>query len=159
MVVYYFRFMRSLFLYVALFTFFGSGSAQTVLGLFPNYHYLDNPENTSTVKLTTKRLRDFQIVIDDSIKLRVVGAPVFNRFTIRNIPVGNHSFAVTQNRKWPFKERYKQEFTVESTGYGEVILVDLPKRRFCNAFIIAESGFVAACGVWIYLFNSNWGGR
>jgi hypothetical protein len=147
-------------LFIALFTISNSSSAQTIPGVFPRYNYLDNSENTSTVKLiTTARLRNFQIVIDDSIKLRILGSPVFSRFAIRNVPVGNYKIVVLQNKLWPFKERYKYSFTIQSNGDGGEIFVELPKRRYCNAYKIASGGIVAACGVWIYLFNQNWKGR
>jgi hypothetical protein len=143
-------------LFIAFFTTSNSISAQTIPGLFPRYNYLDNSENTSTVKLKTNRLINFQIVIDDSIKLSVLGKPVFARFAIRNVPVGNHTIVVLQNKLWPYKERYKYGFTIQSNGDGGEIFVALPKRRYCNAYKIVNGAIVAACGVWIYLFNENW---
>ena len=146
-------------LFIACFTISNSSSAQTVLGLFPQVNYQQNSNNTSTVKLKTNRLGNFQIIMDDSIEIRVLGYPLFNRFAIRNVPVGNHTIVVLQNKLWPYKERYKYGFTIQSNGDGEKILVELPKRRYCNAYKIASGGIVAACGVWIYLFNRNWEGR
>jgi len=146
-------------LFIACFTISNSSSAQTVLGLFPQVHYQDNSENTSDFKLFTNRLKNFQIIMDDSIKVSVIGRPIFMQFTIKNVPVGNHTFIVLQDRRWPYKESYDHEFTVQSTGNGEKILVELPKRRYCNAYKIASGGIVAAFGVWIYRFNRNWKGR
>ena len=117
-------------LFIAFFTISNSSSAQTVLGKFPRYNYLDNSENTSDIKLTTKRLRNFQIIIDDSIKLKVLGSTTFNRFTIRNVPKGNHTFVVFQNQTWPNKQPFNHEFTVQSTGNGERILIELPMPRY-----------------------------
>jgi len=143
-------------LFIALFTISNSSSAQTALWLFPQVHYQDNSENTSTVKLKTNRLGNFQIIMDDSIEIRVLGYPLFNRFAIRNVPVGNHTIVVLQNKLWPYKERYKYGFTIQSNGDGEEIFVVLPRRRYCNAYKIVNGAIVAACGVWIYLFNENW---
>jgi hypothetical protein len=143
-------------LFIAFFTISNSSSAQTIPGLFPRYNYSDNSENTSDFILLTNRLKNFQIVIDDSVKLSVLGKPVFTRFAIRNVPVGNHTIVVLQNKLWPYKERYKYGFTIQSNGDGEEIFVVLPRRRYCNAYKIVNGAIVAACGVWIYLFNENW---
>jgi hypothetical protein len=151
--------MRIKMLCMVLFVIANSSSAQSVFGLFPMYNYLDNSENTSDFKLFTNRLKNFQIIMDDSIKVSVIGRPIFMRFTIKNVPVGNHTFIVLQNTRWPYKESYDHEFTVQSTGNGEKNLVQLPNRRYCNAFKFASGGIVAACGAWNYLFNSSWKGR
>jgi hypothetical protein len=143
-------------LFIACFAITNSSSAQTIPGLFPRYNYSDNSENTSDFILLTNRLKNFQIVIDDSVKHSVLGKPVFTRFAIRNVPVGNHTIVVLQNKLWPYKERYKYGFTIQSNGDGGKIFVVLPKRRYCNAYKIVNGAIVAACGVWIYLFNENW---
>jgi hypothetical protein len=145
-----------LILFVAFFSTSNSSSAQTVLGKFPSYNYLDNSENTSDIKLTTTRLRNFQIIIDDSIKLKVLGSTAFNRFTIRNVPQGNHTFVVFQNQTWPNKQPFNHEFTVQSTGIGEQILIELPMPRYnshkINRQIILAP--IAACFFWVL---SDWG--
>ena len=125
-------------LFIAFFTISNSSSAQTVLGKFQRYNYLDNSENTSDIKLTTKRLRNFQIIIDDSIKLKVLGSTAFNRFTIRNVPKGNHTFVVFQNQTWPNKQPFNHEFTVHSTGNGERILIELPMPRYNSHKIMTQ---------------------
>jgi len=126
-------------LFVAFFSTSNSSSAQTVLGLFPQVHYQDNSENTSTVKLKTNRLRNFQIVMDDSIEIRVLRKPIFREFTIKNVPAGNHTFIVKRNYKYPFKEKYNYAISLQSTGNGEKILVKLPKPKY-NNFINTTRG-------------------
>lgn len=147
---------------MVLFVIANSSSAQTVLGIVPRCNYLDNSENTSDFKLFTNRLKNFQIIMDDSIKVSVIGRPIFREFTIKNVPAGNHTFIVKRNYKYPFKEKYNYAISLQSTGNGEKILVKLPKPKY-NNFINTTRGFaigiVAACGVWIYLFNRNWEGR
>jgi hypothetical protein len=148
--------MRTKIILIALLIIANSSSAQTVLGKFPSYNYLDNSENTSDIKLTTTRLRNFQIIIDDSIKLKVLGSTAFNRFTIRNVPKGNHTFVVFQNQTWPNKQPFNHEFTVQSTGNGERILIELPMPRYnshkINSQIILAP--IVACLLWVM---SDWG--
>lgn len=146
--------MKSKIMAIILFAVANSISAQLIPGVFPQYHYQDNSDNTSSIRLTTQRLRNFQIILDDSTKLRVLGKTIFRRFTIKNVPAGNHKIVVVQNNLWPFKEPYNHEFTVLSNGNGENILVELPKRRYCNAFYIATGGLVAAFGGFIYLLST-----
>ena len=112
---------------------------------------MDNSENTSDIKLTTKRLRNFQIIIDDSIKLKVLGSTAFNRFTIRNVPQGNHTFVVFQNQTWPNKQPFNHEFTVQSTGNGERILIELPMPKYNSHRIKTQIVLapIAACVVWV----------
>ena len=145
--------MKSKIMAIILFVVANSSSAQLIPGVFPQYHYQDNSDNTSKIKLTTQRLRNFQIILDDSIKLRVMGKTIFRRFTIKNVPAGNHKIVVVQNNLWPFKEPYNHEINVLSTGNGENILVELPKRRYCIAFYITTGGLVAAFGGFIDLLS------
>ena len=150
-----------LVLFIALFTISNSSIAQTVLWLFPQVHYQDNSENTSTVKLKTNRLTNFQIVMDDSIEIRVLGEPIFREFTIKNVPAGNHTFIVKRNYKYPFKDKYNYAISLQSTGNGEKILVKLPKPKY-NNFINTTRGFAIggfAIGgfavLWALLANSD----
>jgi hypothetical protein len=145
-----------LVLFIALFTISNSSIAQTVLWLFPQVHYQDNSENTSTVKLKTNRLINFQIVMDDSIEIRVLGEPIFREFTIKNVPAGNHTFIVKRNYKYPFKDKYNYAISLQSTGNGEKILVKLPKPKY-NNFIKTTRGFALGgfAVLWALLANSD----
>jgi hypothetical protein len=91
---------------------------------------LDFSENTSDVTLITYQLSRFDIIIDDTIKLKVIGHPSWGRCIIKNVPKGKHTFVVVQNRSWANRENYKYESTVLSTGNREEIVVKLPVERY-----------------------------
>jgi hypothetical protein len=122
--------MRTKIILIALFVIANSSSAQTILGEFPRYNYLDFSENTSDVTLITYQLSSFDIIIDDTIKLKVIGHPSWGRCIIKNVPKGKHTFVVVQNRLWANRENYKYESTVMSTGNREEIVVKLPVERY-----------------------------
>jgi hypothetical protein len=113
-------------LFVAFFTISNSSSAQTILGISPRFNYLDFSANTSDVMITTGQLERFYIIIDDSIKLKVVGRPSWGRCMINNVPKGIHTFVVVRYLGWSDREIYKHEFTILSTGNGERIIAKLP---------------------------------
>jgi hypothetical protein len=79
--------------------------------------------------ITTGHLERFYIIIDDTIKLKVVGHPSWGRCMINNVPKGIHTFVVVQYLGWSDRERYKHEFTILSTGNGERITAKLPMPR------------------------------
>ena len=122
--------MRTKIILIALFVIANTSSAQTILGEFPRFNYLDFSENTSDVTLITYHLSRFDIIIDDTIKLKVIGHPSWGRCIIKNVPKGKHTFVVVQNRSWANRENYKYESTVLSTGNREEIVVKLPVERY-----------------------------
>jgi hypothetical protein len=122
--------MRTKIILIALLVIANTSSAQTILGEFPRYNYLDFSENTSDVTLITYQLSRFDIIIDDTIKLKVIGHPSWGRCIIKNVPKGKHTFVVVQNRSWANRENYKYESTVLSTGNREEIVVKLPVERY-----------------------------
>jgi hypothetical protein len=124
--------MRTKIILIALLVIANTSSAQTILGEFPRYNYLDFSENTSDVTLITYQLSRFDIIIDDTIKLKVIGHPSWGRCIIQNVPKGKHTFVVVQNRSWANRENYKYESTVLSTGNREEIVVKLPVERYNN---------------------------
>ena len=121
--------MRTKIILIALFVIANTSSAQTILGIAPRYNYLDFSANTSDVVITTGQLERFYIIIDDSIKLKVVGHPSLGRCMINNVPKGSHTFVVVQYLGWSDRERYKHDFTILSTGNGERIIAKLPMPR------------------------------
>jgi hypothetical protein len=121
--------MRTKIILIALFVIANTSSAQTILGEFPRYNYLDFSENTSDVTLITYQLSRFDIIIDDTIKLKVIGHPSWGRCIIKNVPKGKHTFVVVQYLGWSDRERYKHEFNILSTGNGERIIAKLPMPR------------------------------
>jgi hypothetical protein len=121
--------MRTKIILIALFVTTNTSSAQTILGIAPRYNYLDFSANTSDVVITTGQLERFYIIIDDSIKLKVVGHPSLGRCMINNVPKGSHTFVVVQYLGWSDRERYKHEFNILSTGNGERIIAKLPMPR------------------------------
>ena len=122
--------MRTKIILIALFVTTNTSSAQTILGEFPRFNYLDFSENTSDVTLITYQLSRFDIIIDDTIKLKVIGHPSWGRCIIKNVPKGKHTFVAVQNRSWANRENYKYESTVLSTGNREEIVVKLPVERY-----------------------------
>ena len=122
--------MRTKIILIALFVIANTSSAQTILGISPRYNYLDFSANTSDVVITTGQLERFYIIIDDSIKLKVLGHPSLGRCMINNVPKGIHTFVVVQYLGWSDRENYKYESTVLSTGNREEIVVKLPVERY-----------------------------
>ncbi len=122
--------MRTKIILIALFVIANTSSAQTIRGIAPRYNYLDFSANTSDVTLITYQLSSFDIIIDDTIKLKVIGHPSWDRCIIKNVPKGKHTFVVVQNRSWANRENYKYESTVLSTGNREEIVVKLPVERY-----------------------------
>lgn len=118
------KLMTVLFLLVV-----NSASAQVVWGMFPSYKCQESRENTSKVKLTTNRLNNFQIVMDDSIDLTVIGSTRSNRFTFKNVPAGDHHFVVSTDRKGFYTEPFNHSFSIQTEGNGDTYLVKLPKRK------------------------------
>ena len=118
--------MRTKIILIALFVITNTSNAQTILGIAPRYNYLDFSANTSDVVIRTGQLERFYIIIDDSIKLKVVGRPSWGRCMINNVPKGSHTFVVVRYRGWSDREIYKHEFTILSTGNGERIIAKLP---------------------------------
>ena len=118
--------MRTKIILIALFVIANTSSAQTILGIAPRYNYLDFSANTSDVVITTGQLERFYIIIDDSIKLKVVGHPSLGRCMINNVPKGSHNFVVVRYQGWSDREIYKHDFTILSTGNGERIIAKLP---------------------------------
>ena len=121
--------MRTKIILIALFVIANTSSAQTILGIAPRYNYLDFSANTSDVVITTGQLERFYIIIDDSIKLKVVGHPSLGRCMINNVPKGSHTFVVVRYQGWSDREIYKHDFTILSTGNGERIIAKLPMPR------------------------------
>ncbi len=122
------KLMTVLFLLVV-----NSASAQVVWGMFPSYKCQVSRENTSKVKLTTNRLKNFQIVMDDSIDLTVIGFTRSNRFTFKNVPAGDHHFVVSTDRKGFYTEPFNHSFSIQTEGNGDTYLVKLPKRKLRTA--------------------------
>jgi hypothetical protein len=118
--------MRTKIILIALFVITNTSSAQTILGIAPRYNYLDFSANTSDVVIRTGQLERFYIIIDDSIKLKVVGRPSWGRCIINNVPKGSHNFVVVRYQGWSDREIYKHDFTILSTGNGERIIAKLP---------------------------------
>ena len=110
-----------------------SAGAQVVWGMFPSFKCQESRENTSKVKLTTNRLNNFQIVMDDSIDLTVIGSTRSNRFTFKNVPAGHHHFVVSTNRKGFYTEPFNHSFSIQTEGNGDTYLVKLPKRKLRTA--------------------------
>ena len=92
--------MRTKIILIALFVIANTSSAQTILGEFPRFNYLDFSENTSDVTLITYQLSRFDIIIDDTIKLKVIGHPSWGRCIIKNVPKGKHTFVLQPIRQF-----------------------------------------------------------
>ncbi len=121
-----------------------SAGAQVVWGMFPSYKCQESRENTSKVKLTTNRLNNFQIVMDDSIDLTVIGSTRSNRFIFKNVPAGDHHFVVSTDRKGFYIEPFNHSFSIQTEGNGDTYLVKLPKRKLRKAVKVVGGVSVAS---------------
>ena len=144
--------MRTIIILMALFVIANTSSAQTILGISPRYNYLDFSENTSDVEIATGNLERFYIIIDDSIKLKVVGRPTAHRCIINNVPKGRHTFVVVKYLGWSNRESYKHEFTFLSTGNREQIELKLPVPRYDSKYNTLQI-VLASIGVLTYLIR------
>ena len=113
---------------------------------------MDFSEKTSAVEIATGNLERFYIIIDDSIKLKVVGRPTEHRCIINNVPKGRHTFVVVKYLGWSNRESYKHEFTVLSTGNREQIELKLPVPRYDSNYNTLQI-VVASIGVLTYLIR------
>lgn len=94
------------------------------------FRYSPVSTNSSVIYVTSPRLSNFTLFVNDTVRYDVVKHSYQDFVIIENVPAGIHRLHVEREKKWPFREDLNAETTIVAKGEGERIRWAIPKPRY-----------------------------
>jgi hypothetical protein len=109
--------------------------------------------NNSAIYITSPRLLEFTLSVNDSMVYHVMKQTYQDMVVIENVPVGLYTLKAVRKKTWSFREDFNTETVVEVKGEGEFLRWVMPKPRYS----VAATALQVGCGLGALAVLSTYG--